>query len=253
MGTQTIAVPQRLPLDGPQGLIEQRAAFLAQYQNAAYAERYRSSVERVRAAEQALGEPGRALRLTRAVAQGLAKLMAVKDEYEVARLYTDGRFEAALKGQFESWDRLSFHMAPPLLAKPGGDGRVAKIELGGWAWRGMRWLASLRGLRGHWLDPFGHTAERRMERALLRDYEALLDTLLTGLRPERLHVAVQLALLPESIRGYGHVKQASVATARARQQGLLSAFLAADTGAPADVPALAQHTSAVQLRGVAEL
>jgi indolepyruvate ferredoxin oxidoreductase len=253
MGTQTIAVPQRLPLDGPQGLIEQRAAFLAQYQNAAYAERYRSSVERVRAAEQALGEPGRALRLTRAVAQGLAKLMAVKDEYEVARLYTDGRFEAALKGQFESWDRLSFHMAPPLLAKPGGDGRVAKIELGGWAWRGMRWLASLRGLRGHWLDPFGHTAERRMERALLRDYEALLDTLLTGLRPERLHVAVQLALLPESIRGYGHIKQASVATARARQQGLLSAFLAADTGAPADVPAQAQHTSAVQLRGVAEL
>jgi indolepyruvate ferredoxin oxidoreductase len=242
-------VPKTQPLDGPDGLIARRIAFLSAYQDDAYAARYRELVERVRTAELALGEPGRPLRLTRAVAAGYARLLAIKDEYEVARLYTDGAFEAALKAQFASWDRLSFHMAPPMLARPGTDGRVKKIELGAWALRGMKLLARLRGLRGTWLDPFGHTAERKLERQLIVEYEALVDVLLAGLRADRLDLAVQLARGPDAIRGYGHVKLANVATARARQKGLLDRFHGRTTG----VASTATAAAAVHLRGVAEL
>ena len=149
---QPMAMPKSDPLDGPQGLIARRVAHLTAYQNAAYAQRYEQQVGRVRASELALGEIGKPLRLTRAVARYLAKLMAIKDEYEVARLYTDGTFEAALHAQFERWDGLRFHLAPPLLARPGTDGRVKKIELGGWAWTAMKWLARAKPLRGTALD-----------------------------------------------------------------------------------------------------
>jgi indolepyruvate ferredoxin oxidoreductase len=248
-GTQIIPMPKTEALDGPDGLISQRVAFLAAYQNTAHSERYRNLVERVRSAELALGEPGRALRLTRAVAQCHAKLLAIKDEYEVARLYTNGDFERALQAQFERWDRLSLHLAPPLFAKPDVNGRVKKIEVGPWMLRAMRLLARCRGLRGTPLDPFGHTAERRLERQLITDYEALIDKLLAGLSTERLDLAVQLARNVETVRGYGHVKLANVATARARQQALLGQY----EGRASAAAATNALTAPVRLRGVTEL
>ena len=247
-GTQTVALPQADPLDGADGLIARREAQLSAYQNPALAQRYRALVERVRSAEAALGEAGRPLRLTRAVARYYAKLLAIKDEYEVARLYTDGTFEAALKAQFAQWERISFHMAPPLLARPGSDGRVKKIELGSWAWVAMKWLARARGLRGSWLDLFGHTAERRMERQLVADYEALIAELLPALTADRLDAACKLARLPEAIRGYGHVKLAHVVTVRAQWKDLLDRFHGRAVMAVAQPLAMPQR-----VKGVAEL
>jgi len=211
---------QALPQD-LDSLIQRRMQHLTDYQDAAYAERYLKLVSRVRAAEAKLGST---TTLSLAVARYYAKLLAIKDEWEVARLYTDGRFEASLKEQFENWQSLSFHMAPPLLAKPGQDGRVAKMEMGPWMMRALKVMARLRFLRGSWLDMFSRTEERRMERSLISEYEALIDELLGSLSAEKLELAARLASLPEKIRGYGHVKLANVATARAQQRELLERF-----------------------------
>nr|WP_297387238.1 indolepyruvate ferredoxin oxidoreductase family protein [uncultured Roseateles sp.] len=237
--------------DGQPGLIARRKAFLTEYQDAAYASRYEALVQRVRAAESALGEAGKGLRLTKAVARYYAKLLAIKDEYEVARLYTDGKFEAALKAQFEDWDHLSFHMAPPLIAKPGADGRAKKVELGSWTFKALKTLAKFKGLRGGALDLFGKTEERRIERQLIRDYETLVDELLAGLSAEKLDLAVKLARLPEGIRGYGHVKLANVVTVRAQWKDLLDRFHGRAVEAPIAVVPLAKAPERV--KGVAEL
>ena len=237
--------------DGQPGLIARRKAFLTEYQDAAYASRYEALVQRVRAAESALGEAGKGLRLTKAVARYYAKLLAIKDEYEVARLYTDGKFEAALKAQFEDWDHLSFHMAPPLIAKPGADGRAKKVELGSWTFKALKTLAKFKGLRGGALDLFGRTEERRIERQLIRDYEALVDELLAGLSAEKLDMAIKLARLPEGIRGYGHVKLANVVTVRAQWKDLLDRFHGRAVEAPIAVVPLAKAPERV--KGVAEL
>jgi len=235
-------------LDGEDGLIARRAAFLSDYQDRAYAERYLRLVERVRKAEAELGEAGKAERLSKAVARYYAKLLAIKDEYEVARLYTDGKFEKAMKEQFENWDSLSFHMAPPLLSKPGPDGRARKLELGGWTFKAFQVLAKLKGLRGGMLDIFGKTEERRMERQLIADYEALVDDLLKHLSADKLELAVKLARLPETIRGYGHVKLANVVTARAQWKDLLDRFHGRAVEPVAQVVAMPQR-----VKGVAEL
>ena len=237
--------------DGQPGLISRRKAFLTEYQDAAYASRYEALVQRVRAAEAALGEAGKGLRLTKAVARYYAKLLAIKDEYEVARLYTDGKFEAALKAQFEDWDHLSFHMAPPLIAKPGADGRAKKVELGSWTFKALKTLAKFKGLRGGALDLFGKTEERRIERQLIRDYETLVDELLAGLSAEKLDLAIKLARLPEGIRGYGHVKLANVVTVRAQWKDLLDRFHGRAVEAPIAVVPLAKAPERV--KGVAEL
>lgn len=237
--------------DGHPGLISRRKAFLTEYQDAACASRYEALVQRVRAAESALGDAGKGLRLTKAVARYYAKLLAIKDEYEVARLYTDGKFEAALKAQFEDWDHLSFHMAPPLIAKPGADGRAKKVELGSWTFKALKTLAKFKGLRGGALDLFGKTEERRIERQLIRDYEALVDELLAGLSAEKLDLAIKLARLPEGIRGYGHVKLANVVTVRAQWKDLLDRFHGRVVEAPIAVVPLAKAPERV--KGVAEL
>jgi indolepyruvate ferredoxin oxidoreductase len=174
----------------------------------------------VRAAEKPLGSE----RLTQAVARYFAKLLAIKDEYEVARLYTDGGFEAALKSQFESWDGLRFHLAPPLLAKPGPGGRPQKIVFGGWMWKGFQLLARFKGLRGTPFDVFGYTHERRMERQLVVDYEALIERLLQDLDADKLDLAVQLARLPERIRGYGPVKEANVKAVKQQWGEMLARY-----------------------------
>jgi indolepyruvate ferredoxin oxidoreductase len=201
-------------------LIARRAAFLVDYQNRAYAKRYTRLVGRVRSAEN-LKAPG-STALTEAVARNLAKLMAYKDEYEVARLYTRGPFLRQLREQFEGDFRLRFHLAPPLLAKKDAHGRLLKREYGPWMLTAFGWLAKLKFLRGTAFDPFGRTAERREERQLVEDYAALLDELLAGLDAARLRLAVEIASVPEHIRGYGHVKHAHIARARQRGRELLA-------------------------------
>jgi indolepyruvate ferredoxin oxidoreductase len=228
------------------GLIARGVAHLTGYQNAAWARRFETTVRRVQQAEQACTGSDAAQPLTRAVARSLTKLMSYKDEYEVARLYTDGSFRRQLADQFEGDVKLEFHMAPPLLARPKNGQPPKKIALGAWMLPAMTWLAKGKALRGRWLDVFGHTEERRMERELIVQFERRVDELLAGLTAERLPVAVQIAALPLSMRGYGHVKIANVALARAREAELLHRFLPDRYPKPA-----ATTPSAGQFRGIA--
>jgi indolepyruvate ferredoxin oxidoreductase len=224
-------------------LIVRSAAFLADYQDARWAERYRHVVATVRVREEAVCGPASGLPLTRAVAAQLRKLMAYKDEYEVARLYTDGAFEKQLAEQFEGSPRLEFYMAPPALVRP-KDGSPAaaprKRRFGPWMFPLLRVLAHGRRLRGTALDPFGRTAERRLERSLIDDYETRIAELLAGLSTETLPVAVAIANVPASIRGYGHVKLASLAIARAREKELLNRFDPGRYPRPAGPPVAGQ-------------
>jgi indolepyruvate ferredoxin oxidoreductase len=200
--------------------IARRVAFLTGYQDAAYAERYRARVEAIRALERAR-TPGRDA-LSWAVARGYFKLLAYKDEYEVARLYTDGVFQEQLARTFEGGYRLEFHLAPPLLSKPDPEtGRPRKMRFGAWMMTAFRLLARMKGLRGTRLDIFGYNPERRMERRLIAEYEAALAEIETHLRPETYDAAAALAALPEQIRGFGPVKHAAVERAKAREGELL--------------------------------
>jgi indolepyruvate ferredoxin oxidoreductase len=219
-----VATPETMALDD---LIAHRARELTAYQNAAYARRYLDRVAKVRAEEGAFGSEA----LTRAVAVNLYKLMAYKDEYEVARLYTDGRFDAYRAESFKG-GKARVWLAPPILAPKDAQGRPKKIAFGGWMLRfGFPVLARLKGLRGGPLDLFGRTAERKTERRLIADYEAGLDRILAGLSRERLATAVKIAQVPEQIRGYGHVKDASIGPARAEETRLWKAW---DESAPAE-------------------
>lgn len=204
-----VPTPETMPLDE---LIARRAADLTAYQDEAYAKRYLAKIEKVAAAEAANGG-GEAL--TRAAAVNLYKLMTYKDEYEVARLYTDGRFKAELAGTFKG-GKTKVWLAPPILAPKDKDGRPRKMAFGGWMLDvAFPLMAKMKGLRGGPLDVFGATEERRMERGLIADYELTLDRLAGGLTPERLPLAARLAAVPQGIRGYGHVKDASVVMAKA--------------------------------------
>ncbi len=201
-------------------MITRRAAFLVDYQDQAYADRYRSLVDRVRKGEQ--DTLGGSTALTETVARYLFKLMAYKDEYEVARLYTSGDFQRRLQQQFEGDYQLRFHLAPPLFAKKDAQGRLIKKEYGPWMLKAFGVLAKLKFLRGGRLDPFGRTAERGGERRLITDYEATVQLLLDGLDDHRLALAVEIASIPEHIRGYGHVKEAHLEKAKAREATLLA-------------------------------
>jgi len=205
--------------------VSRRVRDLAAYQNAAYARQYQQLVERVARRERELAPSARTPKLALAVARGLFKLMAYKDEYEVARLYTDGAFQQQLRDQFEGDYTLRFHMAPPLLArKDPRTGIPRKIALGPGTLTAMRVLARLKGLRGTWLDPFGHSAERRMERALIAEYRDTVETLLARLSPTNLAQAAMIAALPDKVRGFGHVKAASVAEYRQALQRMLQHY-----------------------------
>ncbi len=160
-----------------------------------------------------------------AVAQSLFKLMAYKDEYEVARLYTDGAFIDELQRQFEGPYRLEFHLAPPLIARRDpATGHLAKRVYGGWMLRAFALIARARRLRGTRFDPFGRTAERKMERRLIVEYESLMRELAGRLDPANHALAVELAALPMRIRGFGHVKERNVTEAKAREASLLAVF-----------------------------
>ena len=200
-------------------LIARRVAFLTDYQDAKYARRYSDFVARVREAEQ-VRAPG-STDLSEAVARYFFKLMAYKDEYEVARLYTSGEFRRQLEQQFEGDYRLHFHLAPPLLAKRNDKGELVKREYGPWVLRAFGLLAKLKVLRGGPLDVFGRTGERRMERQLIEDYERTVGGLLDKLDGGNVDLAAEIASLPEQIRGYGHVKEAHLHAAKAREAELL--------------------------------
>ncbi len=203
-------------------MINYRADYLTGYQNPAYAARYRALVERAATAEGSIGKPDA---LTRAVAEGYFKLLAYKDEYEVARLYARKEFRDALREQFAEPFKLRFHLAPPLLARRDPHtGELQKREFGGWLLPLFRILAPFKRLRGTRLDPFGYTAERRMERDQLRTYEDDVAHIIAGLSADNLAIASELAALPLSIRGFGHVKQRNAEIAAERRRQLLDRF-----------------------------
>jgi indolepyruvate ferredoxin oxidoreductase len=199
-------------------MIARRVDFLTGYQNAAYAAQYKGFVEEVRAAETRLAST----RLSEAVARYLFKLMAYKDEYEVARLHTDPAFTSRIASMFEGDYKLVHHLAPPAIARKNEKGELQKQPFGPWMRSALTVLARLKGLRGTALDPFGRSEERRTERALIGEYRTTIDELLTTLSAERLALAVEIARLPEDIRGYGHVKARHLAAARTQWQGLMA-------------------------------
>ncbi|NJO54886.1 MAG: hypothetical protein HC829_08670 [Bacteroidales bacterium] len=209
-------------------MIARRVEFLTAYQNAGYAARYRALVEKVRSAE-AARVPGK-IQLTEAVVRYAFKLMAYKDEYEVARLFADGRFAAQVAEQFEGSVRFDFHLAPPVLARHDPiTGEPRKMTFGPWLMIVFKLLAKMKGLRGTPFDPFGWTTERRIERQLVEDYFALMDEVIARLAPETHTLAVGLAVIPDKIRGYGPVKARHLASAKAEEAALLAQFR---SGAP---------------------
>jgi indolepyruvate ferredoxin oxidoreductase len=199
--------------------IARRVAFLTDYQNAAYAQKYKTLVDKVRTTEQAKITGSTAL--AEAVARYAFKLMAYKDEYEVARLYTSGDFEKRVRDTFDGDFKIHFHLAPPLLARRDSEGKLRKGEYGPWVFNAFKLLAKLRGLRGSALDIFGYTAERKHERALIEEYFTTVDELLAKLERNNLALAVEVASLPEQIRGYGHIKDKHLAKAQPRREQLL--------------------------------
>ncbi len=203
--------------------IARRLEALTAYQDGALAQRYRALVERVRATEARVAHGS--TMLTDAVARNYFKLLAIKDEYEVARLYTDGEFERQVAATFEGDYKLRYHLAPPLWVKPDKiTGAPVKRTYGAWMRPVLSVLARCKGLRGTWLDPFGHSEERKCERQLIIAYEATVAELERGLRVDNLALAVEVAALPATIRGYGHVKRRNIDAARSREDALLAQF-----------------------------
>jgi len=198
--------------------IAYRADFLNSYQEKAYAERYLAAVAKVRTAEAAVLPSS--TELTEAVAKNLFKLMAYKDEYEVARLYSDDSFARKLSEKFDGDFRLKFYLAPPIFAKRDKSGRLQKKEYGGWMMHAFRVLARMKSLRGTTFDPFGRTAERQAERKLIEDYFAMIENRIAHLRAEQIPLLARLARVPEMIRGYGHIKEENIGKARAEQARL---------------------------------
>ena len=228
-GQDETVAPKTLDAMSLDEIVAHRSALLTDYQNARLAERYRNLVTQVRdaALDRGFGDE-----LPRAVAINYAKLLAYKDEYEVARLYTDGRFEKQLRDQFDGDFKISFNLAPPLLG--GGTdalGRPKKRAFGAWMMPVFRMLAKLRGLRGTAFDIFGHSADRKLERELIAGYEKDVAAVLGALSPVTLDTAIELLSLPDRIRGYGPVKEKAVQDAKARH-----AQLAADLANPPPAP-----------------
>ena len=204
-------------------VVARRVAHLTGYQNAAYAARYKALVDRVQSVENAR-TPGMS-GLTEAVARHYAKLLAYKDEYEVARLYTDPAFLQSVRAQFEGDYKIKFHLAPPLLADRDPEtGQLQKQQFGPWMMSAFALLAKLKFLRGTAFDIFGRSEERRTERRLIGEYEQTIDELLGKLGHDNHALAVQIASIPDDIRGFGHVKDAKLAAAKKKEAGLLAAF-----------------------------
>ena len=211
------------PLTDLGDIVAHRVQLLTDYQNAAYAARFRALIDEVAAAE-ARVMPGNTT-LAAMVARNFARLMAYKDEYEVGRLQSDPAFKAQLKATFEDGAKLRYNLAPPLFARRDPEtGHLKKREFGAWMGMGFTLLARMKGLRGTAFDPFGYTAERKMERGLIDHYEAQMLMVAAALTADNHAAAVELASLPAQIRGYGHVKEANVAKVRAIEPQILAKF-----------------------------
>ena len=207
----------------PEEALQRRMDYLTDYQDADYAARYRALVDQVAKveADKGLGDTA----LSEAVMRNYFKLMAYKDEYEVARLYTDGRFLKNLERQFTGDYEIAFNLAPPIITrKDSKTGKMEKREFGPWIIKGFALLAKLKGLRGTAFDIFGYSEERRMERQLIADYRETISGLLGELNGNNYEVAVQLANQPAEIRGFGHVKEEAVQQARIEKEQLLQKF-----------------------------
>jgi indolepyruvate ferredoxin oxidoreductase len=221
------ANPQQTTLEE---LVEQRARFLSDYQDVAYAKRYRALVDRASERERAIcGDTGA---LSAAVARYYAKVLAYKDEYEVARLMSDGSFRRQLEAEFEGPYKLQWHAAPPHMPvidwltdrRDPDSGRTRKIVLGAWIFRVLAVLARFKFLRGKAIDPFGRHAHRRLERQQIADYETLCEEIFDGLQPDNVDTAVELASLPEHVRGFDSVKEEQLAAVQDKRSELLDAF-----------------------------
>jgi indolepyruvate ferredoxin oxidoreductase len=213
-------------------IVAHRTQELTAYQDAAYAARYKTLINKVKQAEasNAQGMEG----LTETVARYAYKLMAYKDEYEVARLYTDGRFRNQLAAAFEGDFELQFHLAPPLFTKINPEtGLRDKTTYGAWMLPAMKLLAKMKGLRGTMLDPFGYSAERKTERRMIGEYEAMVEEILSGLTHGNHALAVEIASLPEGLRGYGHVKERHFAEVDAEKNHLMGLWRNPQQVAPA--------------------
>ena len=220
-------------------MIDRRVEFLTAYQDAAYAQRYRDLVEKVRVVEGKV-MPG-VDELTEAVARYYFKLLAIKDEYEVARLYAESDFTQRVAAQFEGDYKLTFHLAPPVFNKPDPrTGVPSKTVYGPWMMKAFGVLAKWRKHRGTALDLFGKSAERKFERALIGEYETVVAEIMAKLTPQNHATAVDLASVPEHIRGYGHVRQAHLQVARKRESVLLAAFRSPE---PAAKPVVVRITA----------
>jgi indolepyruvate ferredoxin oxidoreductase len=216
-GAQVIEFKKRETLDS---LIARRVEFLTGYQDAAYAETYKAFVAQVQQAESVLGKTA----LSEAVARYLFKLMAYKDEYEVARLQSDPAFLQRIDSMFEGDYTLNYHLAPPMTAKRNEKGELQKKKYGPSMLRNFRLLAKLKGLRGGPLDFFGRTEERQTERALIQQYRANIEEVLKLLNADNHATAVEIARIPEQIKGYGHVKERNLHAARARWAELMETY-----------------------------
>ena len=205
-------------------VVAQRSTFLSAYQNQAYAKSYEEFVALVRAAETKLNEGNGSFKLTTAVAKYLFKLMAYKDEYEVARLHSNGQFKAKIAAMFEGDYEIKYHLAPPLLSQRDAQGHLVKREFGSWVGKVFPVLASLRFLRGSFLDPFGYTEERKTERALILQYKAQILSLLPTLTAKNYEQIIAIANIPEDIRGYGHVKERHLRVAKQKESDLLASL-----------------------------
>jgi len=209
-------------IDDDSTFLERRVRDLTAYQNEAYAKRYADLVGKAETAEKSVMPTSTAL--AGAVARSAYKLMAVKDEYEVARLYTDGRFESALARQFQDGGKLTFHLAPPLLAERDDAGRLKKKAYGSWIMTVFRLLAPLKGLRRTPFDVFGYNQERRAEWKLIDDYEVTVGQLLDTLSADNLSLASEIAALPMEIRGFGHIKMENLTKTKVKESELLAAY-----------------------------
>ena len=217
--SQVIEFKKRETLDT---LIERRVAYLTDYQNAAYAQSYLRFVGQVQQAESPLGKTV----LTETVARYLFKLMAYKDEYEVARLHTDSAFFSRVTGMFEGDFKLNYHLAPPLTSEKNEKGELVKQKFGPAMLTGFKVLRHLKFLRGTALDVFGRTEERRTERALIGEYQSSLSVILNQLNADNHRLAVDMARIPEHIKGFGHVKERNLKAARTQWTALMAQFVA---------------------------
>src|SRR5688572_14956533 len=219
MPAEVIPIDQHLSRNLDE-LVERRVKFLTEYQNVSYASRYKALVDKVLREEQKVNSS----KLAEAVARYYAKLLAYKDEYEVARLHADTAFRAKIEGMFEGDYRVVYHLAPPLLTR-----KEQKMRFGPWMLGIFKVLRHLKVLRGTALDPFGYTEERRTERALIREYEETVERLLARLTAQNHALAVQIASIPDEIRGFGHIKARTLAPARKKREELLARYEAGST------------------------